>query len=337
MDAVVRADDRHARIVRLASGRRFCIAEFGDPDGIPVLAMHGAPACRLMFDVTDSHARSLGLRIVAFDRPGYGHSPLDYGATLQSRTEATVELVDALGLDRFAVIGVSGGGPYAVALAARLGDRISALGLVSPLGPIEELHSRHASVAAVHNDEQPRLSLGHRTFFLDMPHHSWLLRINAEIAMRSFRAAPYFFAHSFAHLLPASDRAIVAEPSVERSIIDMTLEATNPGIGGGIADLQIYSQPWNVDFAAVAAPTVVWQGLDDVIVPACAALALGKLIPGARVNRIAGAGHFWVYNQVSTVLGAVKQMALGGDAQTPSPVTVEAEPVHHGDAARVTA
>lgn len=301
-------EDGVSRMVRLPSGRRFCVAEFGDPAGLPVLAFHGAPACRLMFDVADKPARALGLRLIAFDRPGYGHSPLDYGASLERRTEAFAELADTLGLQRFALLGVSGGGPYAVALAARLGPRISGLALVSPLGPLAEVHQRGVAGA------DARLSFGHRAFFLDLPRHSWLLRINAEIAMRSFRAAPRFFAHLFAHLLPESDRRIVALPEVERSIVEMTLEATRSGISGGIADLEIYGEPWGIDYAAITAPTEIWQGLDDHIVPAAAALALGNLIPDARVHRIEHAGHFWVYTEVEPVLGAVKALAFAGPA-----------------------
>ena len=154
-----------------------------------------------------------------------------------------------------------------------------------------------------------QLSFGHRAFFLDLPRHPWLLRVNAEIAMRSFRAAPRFFAHTFSHLLPESDRQVVADPEVERSIVEMTLEATRSGIGGGIADLEVYGEPWGVDYAAITAPTRIWQGLDDHIVPVAAALALGNLIPSADVKRIEGAGHFWVYGQVSSVLADIKDMA----------------------------
>ena len=301
MERLVGPEDGHSRLVRLPSGRRFCVAEFGDPSGIPVLAFHGAPACRLMFDVTDGVARSLGLRIVAFDRPGYGHSPLDYGASLATRTEAFVELANELGLDRFAVLGVSGGGPYAASMAARLPHRVMALALISPLGPLADIQHRGNSHStnggkngAARSSADVHLSFGHRAFFLDLPHHSWLLRINAEIAMRSFRAAPRFFAHTFAHLLPEADRRVVALPEVERSIVEMTLEATRAGIGGGIADLEIYAAPWGLDFDSIAAPTQIWQGLDDLIVPVAGALELGNLIVDSRVHRIEKAVHFWV-------------------------------------------
>ncbi len=87
MDAMVKRGEGDSRLVTLRSGRRLGVVSYGDPDGLPVLALHGAPASRLMFDVADAPARACGVRLIAFDRPGYGLSPLDYGATLKSRTE----------------------------------------------------------------------------------------------------------------------------------------------------------------------------------------------------------------------------------------------------------
>lgn len=302
MDAVVTAQPDEGRQIVLRSGRRLGVSEYGDPDGLPVLAFHGAPACRTMFDVAHGAARDAALRIIAFDRPGYGLSPLDYGATLSSRTDTFLELVEALQLDRFAVIGVSGGGPYAVALAARLGRRILALGLVSPLGPVADVGAR-SSPDPVH------LSVAHRTFFLDLPRHPWLLRFNAEVAVRSFHAAPKLLANSFLHLLPNVDREIVERPDVVRSVIAMTLEATRNGISGGIADLEIYSEPWHVDYSGIAAPSRLWIGEEDSVVPIEVAVRLGELIPGCEVIRKPAAGHFWIYGAIPEVLAQVGAMA----------------------------
>lgn len=318
MDGTQASLDRRSRQVRLPSGRRFGITEFGDPEGEPVLALHGAPASRLMFDVTDEEATRLGLRIIAFDRPGYGLSPLDYGATLERRTAAFVELVDALGLERFSILAVSGGGPYAVALAARLGRRIPALALISPLGPVAEMSSPHhlfhgsGGAGDVPRTEAAsdhlKLSFGHRAFFLDLPRHPWVLRVNAEIAMHSFRAAPHFFANTFSHLLPSADREVVADPAIARSIVDMTLEATRSGIGGGIADLEIYSEPWQVDYLAITARAKIWQGLEDMIVPVSASLHLARMIRSSVLERIPEVGHFWVYRHVGVVLAELAAM-----------------------------
>ena len=302
MDARTQHAASHGQIVTLRSGRRLGVVMYGNPDGLPVLALHGAPASRLMFDVADAPARACGVRLIAFDRPGYGLSPLDYGATLKTRTEVFAELPDALGLNQFSILGVSGGGPYAVALAAHLGDRVSGLALVSPLGPVADVTYRSAP-------EPVSISYSHRVFFLDLPRHPWLLRANAEVAIRSFRAAPRFFASAFAHLLPKADREIVAREEVVRSMIDMTLEATCHGIQGGIADLEIYSEPWHVDYAKVTARSRLWQGSEDAIVPAHVALELGRLIPGCEITRLDGAGHFWIYDTIPDLLKGVVQLS----------------------------
>lgn len=305
MDVAVSPPGVASRLVTLRSGKRLGVAEFGAPDGTAILAFHGAPASRLMFDVADGVARRLGIRLIAFDRPGYGLSPLDYGATLASRTEIFAELPDALGLDHFGLLGVSGGAPYAVALAARLGQRITALALVSPLGPV-------ADVAARSVKDPVHLSMAHRTFFLDLPRHPWMLRFNAEIAARSFRAAPQLVANTFLHLVPEVDRVILSRPDVSHSMIEMTLEATQLGISGGIADLEIYGEPWHVDYRAITAPSLLWQGLADTVVPIEVALRLGALIPQCKVARVARAGHFWVYDAVSEVLGAMRGLSETG-------------------------
>lgn len=287
-----------SRVVTLRTGRRLGVVTFGDPDGLPVLALHGAPASRLMFDVADKAARDLGVRLIAFDRPGYGLSPLDYGATLKRRAETFAELPDALGLDRVSLLGVSGGGPYAVAMAERLGARVAGLALVSPLGPVADVAMRSVP-------DPVALSMAQRTLFLDLTRHPWVLRVNGEIAVRSFRVAPKLFASAFAHLLPDVDRAIVSRDEVAHSMIAMTLEATCHGILGGIADLEIYGEPWNVDYAAITAPSVLWQGTADTIVPPQVAFRLGAMLPNCTVNRIDGAGHFWIYDAIPDVLSSL--------------------------------
>jgi len=303
--------DRRATIVKLPSGRRLGIAEFGAPDGMPVIACHGAPASRLMFEVADAEAARLGLRLIAFDRPGYGLSPLDYGATLHSRTEVFAELPDVLGLGRFALVGISGGAPYAVALAARLTHRVNGLALLSPLGPVGGVQETERREVGGH------LSIAHRSFFLSLPAHPWLLRANAEVAMRAFRAAPHTFASLFSHLLPEEDRRIVGRPEVAASIVDMTMEATRTGISGGVADLEIYAEPWHIDLKAVTAPSQLWQGLADLIVPVEVSLRLARELPRCGMHKIEGAGHFWIYEHIAEVLYAVREMMLAAPEEVP--------------------
>ena len=118
MDSLLTAEqpgaDRTARVQRLADGRRIGYAEFGDPHGATVLALHGTPGSRLMFALTDRAARARGLRIIAPERPGYGLSDFRRGTSLAQTADDMTAFADALGLDLLAIIGVSGGGPFAV-------------------------------------------------------------------------------------------------------------------------------------------------------------------------------------------------------------------------------
>jgi pimeloyl-ACP methyl ester carboxylesterase len=121
MDGMTLSDtDRYARVHRCADGRKLGYAEFGDPDGAPVIALHGTPGSRLMFALADQAARERGLRLIAPERPGYGLSDAKDFPTLHDAAADIISLADSLNLKDFALIGVSGGGPFAIAAAGCL-------------------------------------------------------------------------------------------------------------------------------------------------------------------------------------------------------------------------
>ena len=113
-------DDTTASTIRLQDGRRLGYADLGDAGGTPVFYFHGFPSSRLEACMVEEHARRLGVRLLAVDRPGYGLSDDLPGRTIPDWPDDVVALADALGLERFAVVGSSGGGPYAIACAARI-------------------------------------------------------------------------------------------------------------------------------------------------------------------------------------------------------------------------
>src|SRR5690606_28847831 len=120
----------------LRDGRALHFMEFGRPDGVPAFGFHGTPGSRFMFRLADPAASRLGLRLIAPERPGFGLSSFQKRRKLSDWASDMRELADALGIDRFAVAGVSGGGPYAAACAALMPERVLAAALVSPMGPV---------------------------------------------------------------------------------------------------------------------------------------------------------------------------------------------------------
>lgn len=290
---------RENQTVEIDGGQRFGLAVYGAEDGLPVFALHGAPASRYMFDVADEPARQMGLTLYCVDRPGYGLSPMDEVPSLASRADTLIKVADALRLENFILLGVSGGSPYAVAMAARLGARILSLGLVSPIGPVAEL---------VDGQHQTQIATGHRWFFLSLPKQTWLLSLGGAAVLMGFRTSSQSSSWLFRSFLGGEDKRILSHPVYKASKIRMTREAMRQGIKGGVADLKIFSQPWNVDYHAIGAPSLLWQGTADRVVPPAVALKLGSLLPNCEVSPQLGAGHFWVYENVGEVLGGIKRL-----------------------------
>jgi pimeloyl-ACP methyl ester carboxylesterase len=258
-----------SQTLRLRDGRRLGWTTYGAEDGLPVLAFHGAPACRLMFVPADGPAQRLGLHLIAPDRPGYGLSDAKPGRTLGGWADDVAQLMDHLGIDRAAIVAISGGGPYAVATAAQLGPRITGLALVSPLG---EVGAEWA---------QASMTRAQRAFFAGFPRHPRLLRRSAVVGRAAFLAAPGLAYATFRALLAEADRRVLAAPEARRVVIDMTREALCLGVEGAVSDMAIYGRPWSEDLGSIRCPSALWQGTADHIVPAEAAFDLGRRLPGA--------------------------------------------------------
>lgn len=282
-----------ARILVLASGRRIGCAEYGDPEGLPVLALHGTPGSRLMFALSDGAARDRGLRLIAPERPGYGLSDHRSCESLAQSAEDVTAVADAYGLDRFAIIGVSGGSPFAVAAAAANPDRVVLLALASPVGPIADLR-RHIRMSKLHHlvfRVLARSKYGPRAFFRSLRY--MVLR------------APDTVYRGLMRRVRLSDRDILARAEVRASLKAAIREGLRPGVEGAVQDLRLYCAPWRLQLAEVDVPAVVWQGSDDTIVPPAAAYALARTLPNCRLDVIPAAGHYWVFSQFGMILDAV--------------------------------
>jgi pimeloyl-ACP methyl ester carboxylesterase len=298
MDSVVTTEqpeaaaDRTSCIERVSGDRRIGYAEFGDPQGAPVIALHGTPGSRFMFALTDQAARVRGLRIVAPERPGYGLSDYCRVASLTQLAADAEALVDALGLDWFAVLGVSGGGPHALAAASAMPDRVALLALVSPVGPIA--------------DRQIRMTRLHRLIFTRMGRSDpacaaffWsvrtLVRYTPEVAYRALMQR-----------VVASDRELLQRAKVKANLQTALREGLRPGIKGARQDLRLFCAPWGLALEEIDVPAVVWQGSDDAIVPPAAAYLLAETLPNCHLDVIQGGGHYWVFGQFERVLDAVE-------------------------------
>ncbi|MEZ5901150.1 MAG: alpha/beta hydrolase [Hyphomicrobiaceae bacterium] len=295
------AADKENMLVQLCDGSTVGYGLYGDPDGMPVLALHGAPACRLMFSIADEEARAQGVLIIAPDRPGYGLTPPDRDPALATRAQWLSRFVDALQLSRFRVLGISGGAPYAVALSALMPERISGLALVSPLGPVADYQN------SPQGKTKP-IAFLQRRFFLHISQDLWLTNPVAALLRQLIKRSPITVSGIGARISGGSDALLFARPEIRAFFASLLSEAFKQGSSGGTSDLAIYGRSWGIDAACITMPSIIWQGTEDGIVPLEASEYLASILPFCDYRPIKGEGHFWVLDHVGEVIKSITKL-----------------------------
>jgi pimeloyl-ACP methyl ester carboxylesterase len=248
---MVRADSQ----IELADGRRLGYSEFGAPTGTPVLFCHGWPGSRLEAQIFDSTAAQLGIRLIAPDRPGAGLSDEQPGRALADWASDAAALADALGLERFAVLGISGGGPHALACAHSLPQRVTCAIVAAGIGPLD------APGADEDLDLTARLgfALARRVPRLA----EWIISQTFALACRD----AYAYVDRMAASVPAQDRAALAQPAVRDALACSLSEAFLQGCRNAAQELALFSQPWGFALEQVCVPVHLFHGEADVSVP----------------------------------------------------------------------
>jgi pimeloyl-ACP methyl ester carboxylesterase len=278
------------RTMRLPDGRVLAFRVWGDTEGRPLLFLHGTPGSRLEFAIGHDRGRDLGLALVVPDRWGYGLTDTPQAASLPAFAADMAALMDHLGHRRFAVGGISGGGPYASAVGACLPERVTALALVSPVGPIAD-----AGCAAA-------ISPFHRFCFTMLPD---LPKVTAGVfgAFRwSLERSPALAARLATFRGGKPDRDLILRPEISMRLLSSFREGLRPGMRGPITDLAVFARPWDVELQRIAAPARVWIGTADKAVPLVAARALADRIDGCSYEEMTGEGHLWVAANYGRVL-----------------------------------
>ena len=285
--------------ITLPDGRRLGCAEYGDPDAMPVVYCHGFPSCRL----EPSMLPVEGIRLIALDRPGYGLSDPLPGRTLLDWPRDVAAAADALGLDRFAIAGVSGGAPYAAACAEQLKDRIIGLALICGIAPPGEGWEVGGAAA--------------RLMMLDrLPGTAALAAALGRRLVVGVDSAKLLRVLLRFGRLPEADRAVLAA-GFGIPVLDSFREALRQGVEGAVSDARLYARPWGFQPADIVAPTVIWHGNLDNQVPIAAAHVYARLIPHARLCVLEGEGHFSLvvrrHHAILASLFAIAERYAGDD------------------------
>lgn len=272
--------------LRLKDGRNLAYEEYGDPNGAPLFFFHGFPNSRLGASLSHESARRNRVRVVSFDRPGYGLSDFKKGRTIGQWPDDVAEAADALGIDRFSVLGYSGGGPYAAACAARLPGRIDSAGIVAGVGPLTE--------------KEPASG-----FRLSTRIGMWFWRTFPFLITLAFMLFAFFVRRgvervvlNMARALPDVDRKILERPDVWAAMRDDFKEAFRQGSRGPAHDMKLYLRRWDVDPSTIPNEVLLWHGDVDETVPISNGRYMAKVIPNARATFYPGEGHLLIFDRM---------------------------------------
>jgi pimeloyl-ACP methyl ester carboxylesterase len=280
---------------RLPDGRTLAYAEYGAPNGKPVFYFHGLPGSRLdpvMLDGND--LEKAGIRMIACDRPGMGGSDFQPGRGFSHWPADIVALADSLGLGKFAVWGVSGGGGYVSACALLIPDRLSAAVIVSGAGRMDSPEARAS-----------------------LPVMGWLMW---WLAARSVRLMGLFLnltkprnlgdpakiRQQMMRTMPPTEAAFFEKPGRLEAFMASTVECMRRGVRGMAWDTHLCARPWDFRLEEICFPVRLLHGEADLNVPVAVARKVAAAIPGCQATFYPGEGHFsTVANHLDEVFNAL--------------------------------
>jgi pimeloyl-ACP methyl ester carboxylesterase len=281
--------------LRLADGRTLACLELGDPSGPPVFYFHGYPGSRLEARVAAAAAARLGVRLLSVDRPGFGQSTFQPGRRIGNWAADIGSLADQLALERFSIIGVSGGAPYALACAARLPHRLARVALVCPLAPLDVADGKAGMLA------QDRLML------VLAAHAAPLARGVVHMLAHWMRQDADRYVRFMIAGMVSPDRDLFVEPGYRSLVQESTAEALRQGGQGAAWELTLIARPWDFRLQDVSMPVSLWQGLADQILPAAMARRLAAALPACNPRYLSGEGHLsLVVRHIGEVLAELR-------------------------------
>lgn len=275
----IRTDE--AQTFLLPDGRSLSYMEWGDPDGFPAFYFHGTPSSRLEGVFAAGAAQRQGLRLIAVDRPGYGHSTFQPGRRFVDWPADVCALADGLGVDGFGVVGHSGAGPHLLACGALISPtRLRFIGALGPWGPL------------VTPEIIASLSPTDSFYAWAAQRGSWPFRAAFGPVGWCVKYAPGLFCRMLSASLPEVDREHMRDEVFLRHFRAIQREAFRQGGRGGAYELFLDYLPWGFEAADVAVPTHIWQGDRDNFIPREMGEYLARAIPDADLHWSAGKGHF---------------------------------------------
>lgn len=291
------------RVVCAVGDRSLTADSWGDPAGAPVILLHGTPGSHRGPRPRSSILYRLGVRLISYDRPGYGESARFAGRSVADAADDVAAVAEAFGVTEFSVVGRSGGGPHALACAALLPDRVRSVAVLVGLAPSDakdlgwydgmtQSNVRDYSAAAT-------AATGDAASLSAFAEHAKRVQANPEVLLHSLRPD-----------LTGPDRRVVDDITIRNQLTETYSEALRDGTDGWIDDVLALRKPWDFDLTAIKQPLLLWHGAEDSFSPVGHAIWLAEHIPTAVIEVAKGASHFGAVEILPRALAWVKEASL---------------------------
>ena len=271
------------KLITLSDGRKLGYIEYGDLNGFPIFALHGLPGSRLWFPENDDVSIAHGIRLITVDRPGFGNSDQLTNRTFPDFSNDLQELSQSLGIQKYSVFGVSGGGVYAAACALKNAPSIHKCGLISTVNQFE-------------NGRPPReMASANRNIFILAKRFPWGLKfmLNQQKNFIQRRPEKYIEAiMSGTRHLSKSDKRIMRKKENAEFMLRHVKEAYKNGVEGTVYEAQLFCRDWGFKVKEIKAPVEVWHGTEDTLAPIGPIKELSQQLRACNTNFIEGKGHF---------------------------------------------
>ncbi len=260
----------------LTDGRQLGFAEYGIPTGQPILYFHGLPGSRLEAKHLETFALSNHYRLIGIDRPGMGLSSIDPHRSILSWVDDVEALANYLGIEKFSIIGHSGGAPFIAACAYKIPHRLHGAAIVAGMAPLE------------HPDATASLSQGQRIINSAIKIMPWIA--TGMVKLISIMLRKPNMVKQMMKQMPEVDQVVFRDGA----FIETTLEAFRNGVAGASQEVQLTLKPWGFNVEDIQCPVTIWQGDLDKQAPAGHAKLYAKLIPNAQLTFFKNEGHLSV-------------------------------------------
>jgi pimeloyl-ACP methyl ester carboxylesterase len=262
----------------LKDGRTLAYSEHGNPHGKPVFFFHGTPGSRF-FHPPDEVTTRLGVRLLTTDRPGYGESAFQPGRSLLDWPNDIAQLADSLGIEKFAVVGHSGGGPHTLACAFALPERITVATILSGAGPVDAPGATNG------------VTLMNKLGFKFGQYIPWPIgRAITSLVFRERCANPAKYMDND-KTRPPADEEIIGRPEIRELCVKTEVEAFRFGLKGMAWDVRLITRPWGFPLEEIEVPVRIWHGTADNVTSIRMAQYMAGKIPNSQLTICPDEGH----------------------------------------------